>query len=85
MIGDWRRLYSEELHGLYCSSITSGVIKWRRMRRVWNVARMGGSEMHSVLARKHDHLQVLDFDWLIVLKMAEGAKQQGTTPSGGTK
>jgi hypothetical protein len=30
--GGWRRLHSEELHNLYASSYTIGVIKKRRMK-----------------------------------------------------
>jgi hypothetical protein len=39
--GDWRKLYNEELHGLYCSSSIFRVIKARRMRWAGHVARMG--------------------------------------------
>ena len=39
--GEWRRLHSEELYDLYCSSIISRVIKLRRMRWAGRVARMG--------------------------------------------
>jgi hypothetical protein len=38
--GDWRRLHNEELHNLYASSDIIRVIKWRRMRRSGNVARI---------------------------------------------
>jgi hypothetical protein len=39
--GGWRKLQNEELHGLYSSPGTIGVIKARRMRRAGHVARMG--------------------------------------------
>jgi len=39
--GEWRRLHSEELYDLYCSSIISRVIKLRRMRWAGHMARMG--------------------------------------------
>ena len=39
--GDWRKLHNEELNDLYCSHNIVRVIKWRRMRWVGNVARMG--------------------------------------------
>jgi hypothetical protein len=39
--GGWRKLYSEELHILYCSPSTIGVTTSRRMRWVGHVARMG--------------------------------------------
>ena len=38
--GEWRKLHKEELNGLY-SSNTVPVIKFRRLRWAWNVARMG--------------------------------------------
>jgi len=38
---DWRRLHNEELNELYCSPNIVRVIKWRRMRWVGHVARMG--------------------------------------------
>jgi hypothetical protein len=39
VIGEWRRLYSEELHDLYCSKIL--VIKSTGVRLAGHVARMG--------------------------------------------
>jgi hypothetical protein len=38
--GGWRRLHNEELHNLYASPNT-GMMKSRRMRWTWHVARMG--------------------------------------------
>jgi hypothetical protein len=38
--GEWRKLHNEELNDLYSPSIVQ-VIKSRRMRWAWNVARMG--------------------------------------------
>ena len=38
--GDWRRLQSEELNVLYCSTNIAWVIKLRRKRWAGNVARM---------------------------------------------
>jgi hypothetical protein len=39
--GDWRKLHNEELHNLYSSPNILRMIKSRRMRWAWNVARMG--------------------------------------------
>jgi hypothetical protein len=39
--GGWRKLHNEELHGLYSSPSIVRVIKARRMRWAWHVARMG--------------------------------------------
>ena len=37
---EWRRPYTEELNDLYCSSNIVRVIKSKRMKWMWNVARM---------------------------------------------
>jgi hypothetical protein len=39
--GDWGKLHNEELHNLYCSPNTIGVIRSRRMRWMGHVACMG--------------------------------------------
>jgi len=41
VIGEWRKVHSEELNDQYCSPIIVRVIKSRRMRWAGNVARMG--------------------------------------------
>jgi hypothetical protein len=39
--GDWRKLHNEELRNLYSSPNIIRMIKSRRMRWTWHVARMG--------------------------------------------
>jgi hypothetical protein len=39
--GEWRKLHNEELNDLYSSPDITWVIKSRRMRWIWHVARMG--------------------------------------------
>jgi hypothetical protein len=39
--GEWRQLHNEELNDLYCSPSVVKVIKFRRVRWVGHVARMG--------------------------------------------
>jgi hypothetical protein len=41
VIGGWKKLHNEELHGLYSSPSIVRVIEARRMRWVGHVARMG--------------------------------------------
>jgi hypothetical protein len=41
LTGGWRKMYNEELHGLYSSPSIIRVIKARRMRWAGHVARMG--------------------------------------------
>jgi hypothetical protein len=43
--GEWRKLYKEELNGLYCSSNITGVIKSRIMRRAGHAACVGNYEV----------------------------------------
>ena len=51
--GEWRKLHNEELNCLHCSPNIVRVIKSRRMRWVWHVARIGeGRGVYKVLVGK---------------------------------
>jgi hypothetical protein len=58
--GEWRKLHNEELHDLYSSPNIVWVIKSRRMRWVWHVARMGeGRGVYRVLVGKPERKRPL--------------------------
>jgi len=42
--GEWRKLQNVELNDMYCSSNIVRVIRSRKMKRLKDVARMGGGE-----------------------------------------
>jgi hypothetical protein len=44
--GGWRKLHNEELHNLYSSPSIIRMIKLRRMRWAWHVARMRRNGIH---------------------------------------
>jgi CelD/BcsL family acetyltransferase involved in cellulose biosynthesis len=50
--GDWRRLHSEELHGLYLSPNFIQMIKSVRMRWTVHVARKGREGAYTILVWK---------------------------------
>jgi hypothetical protein len=53
--GGWRKLYNEELHGLYSSPSIVRVIKARRMRWARHVAHMGEvRSAYNILVGKHE-------------------------------
>jgi hypothetical protein len=53
LTGEWRKLHNEELSDLYSLSNIVRVVKSRRMRWEWRVARMGeGRDVHRVLVGK---------------------------------
>jgi hypothetical protein len=53
--GEWRKLHSEELNDLYCSTNIVRVIKSRRMRWAGSVARIGeGRGVYKVLVGKFE-------------------------------
>jgi hypothetical protein len=48
--GSWRKMHNDELHNLYSSLNIVRMIKWRRMRLVGHVARIGeGRGVYRVL------------------------------------
>jgi hypothetical protein len=53
MTGGWRELHNEELHNLHFSPSIIRMMKSRRMRRAWHVARMGEKRnAYRILMRK---------------------------------
>jgi hypothetical protein len=68
---EWRKLHKEELHGLYCSPNIVRVIKSRRMRWVWHVARVGWREVCTGCCwgnlRERDHWGDPGVDGRIIL------------------
>jgi len=69
--GDWRRLHNEELNDLYSSPNIARVIKWRRIRWIGHVARIG--EERGCIGswwgnrREGDHCGDLDLnEWIIL-------------------
>jgi len=79
--GEWRKLHNEVLNDLYSSSNIVRVIKSRRMRWAWHVARIGeGRSVHRVLVGKpggkrplgiprhhhhHHHISVMELGHLL--------------------
>ena len=45
--GEWRKLHNAELNDMYSSSNIVRVIKSRRMRLAWHLARMGKGEAYT--------------------------------------
>jgi hypothetical protein len=49
---DWRKLHNEELHNLYSSLNIIRMIKSRKMRWAWHVARMEKRNAYRILVGK---------------------------------
>jgi len=62
VIGEWRKLYTEELNDLYYLPNTVRVIKSRRMRWAGNVARMGERCIQSIPRRRWEHNIKMDLE-----------------------
>jgi len=71
VMGEWRRLHTEELNDLYCSRNILRVIKSRRVKWAGHVARMGEKRgVYRVLVgnrRERDHWGDLGVDGWIIL------------------
>jgi hypothetical protein len=77
IIGEWRKLHSEELHSLYSSPNIVKQIKSRRMRWIGHVALMGEDrKVHRGLVESpegRNHLEDQDVDgrevseWIFVI------------------
>jgi PAS domain-containing protein len=61
VIGGWRKLHNEELHGLYSSPSIVRVIKARMMRWAGHVARMGEvRRAYNILVRRPEGRRPLE-------------------------
>ena len=72
LIGEYRKLHTEELNDIYFSANIFRVIKSRRMRWAWNVARMGRGEVYTGFwwgnLRERDHFEDPAVDGRIILR-----------------
>jgi hypothetical protein len=70
--GEWMKLNNMVLYDLYCSPNVTRVIKYRKMRWVGYVARMGDKRgTYRILLghlRERDHLEDLVLDRRMILK-----------------
>jgi hypothetical protein len=72
MMGDWRKLHSEELHNLYSTPDIIRIMKSRRMKWAGHLARMGKRGMHIGCwwesQKEVDHLEDQDVGGWTILK-----------------
>jgi hypothetical protein len=58
--GGWRKLHNEELHNLYSTPSIIRMIKLRRVRWAWHVARMGENRnVYRILVGKPEEKRLL--------------------------
>jgi hypothetical protein len=76
MMGEWRKLHSEELRDLYSSPTIIRLIKSKRMRREENVARMGEKRnAYRLLVEKPEEKRPLGRPrrrWVVNIRMDLG-------------
>jgi hypothetical protein len=72
-MGQWRKLHNEDLHDLYSSPSIIRIMKWRRMRWVGHMARMGEKRnMCELLVGKPEGKRLLgrpSHRWVDKIKM----------------
>jgi hypothetical protein len=73
VIGEWRKLHNQELHDLYSSPSIIRIMKLRRMRWAWHVARMGAKRnAYRLLVGKPEGRRTLErprHRWLDNIRM----------------
>jgi hypothetical protein len=59
MVGGWRKCHIEELYNLYSSSNIIRMIKSRRTRLAWYVARMGEKNVYRILVGNPEGMRLV--------------------------
>jgi hypothetical protein len=81
MAGGWRKPHNEDLHDLYSSPSIIRIIKSRRMKLAWHVARMGEKRnAYSLLVGRSDGKRSLGRSrsrWVDNIKMVAGETRWG--------